>query len=293
MSEKKKTVVALGGFDGLHKAHKKLIEKTKEYAKEHGILSGVLLFDKLPSEVFLENAKRIMKFSDKKALLDDVDFLYEQKFDAEFMSMTDEDFAKFLVDKLNVRAVCAGFNYRFGKNAKGDISALEEYGKKYGFEVLKMQEYKICGVTVSSTKIREFIENGDMAKAKEFLGREFFMTGKVLGGYGLGRTFGFPTVNLEYDKNSVLPKFGVYSGTVLANGKIYKAVINVGKRPTFQREDVTIESFLLDFSGDLYDKEIKVSFIEFLREEKKFPDASSLAEQINKDIERVKENGRN
>ena len=118
MNEKKKTVVALGGFDGLHKAHRKLIEKTKEYAKEHGILSGVLLFDKLPSEVFLENAKRIMKLSDKKALLDDVDFLYEQKFDTEFMSMSDEDFAKFLVDKLNVRAVCAGFNYRFGKNAK-------------------------------------------------------------------------------------------------------------------------------------------------------------------------------
>lgn len=292
MSELKKTVVALGGFDGLHKAHRELIEKTKEYAKEHNLASGVLLFDKLPAEVFLKNAKRIMKFSDKKALLDDVDFLYVQEFSPEFMSMTDEEFARFLVEKLNVKAVCAGFNYRFGKDAKGDILSLEQYGKKYGFEVLKMQEYKICGITVSSTKIREFIEAGDMIKAKEFLGREFFMTGKVLGGYHLGRTFGFPTVNLEYDKNSVLPKNGVYSGAVEVDGKVYRAVINVGKRPTFQRDDITIESFLLDFSGDLYDKEIKVSFFEFIREEKKFSNAKSLAEQIKKDIERVKEDGR-
>ena len=288
MSEMKKTVVALGSFDGLHKAHQKLIDKTKEYAKEQGIASGVLLFDRLPSEVFFKNSKRIMSLSDKKELLHDVDFVYVQEFSDEFMTMSDEEFARFLTCKLNVKAVCAGFNYRFGKEAKGDIKALEHYGKKYGFEVLKMDEYKIDGVTVSSTKVREFIENGQMQKAKDFLGREFFMTGKVLKGYHVGRTFGFPTVNLEYDKNSILPKFGVYAGRVEVFGENYKSVINVGKRPTFDREDVTIEAFLLDFEGDLYNQKIRVYFSDFLRPEKRFSDAKSLAEQIKQDVERIK-----
>ena len=288
MRELENTVVALGGFDGLHKAHQKLIDRTKEYAKANNLKAGVLLFDRLPAEVFLKNAKKIMSLEDKKELLSDMDFLYVQEFSEEFISLSGEEFAKFLRDKLKAKAVCAGFNYRFGKNASCNIDMLKEYGKKYGFEVLAEEEYTIDGVTVSSTKIREFIENGDVDKAKAYLGREFFMTGEVLGGYHVGRTFGFPTVNLSYDKNSVLPKFGVYSGTVEVDGKKYKAVINVGKRPTFERDDVTIESFLLDFDGDLYGKKIRVYFSEYIRAEVKFPNAEKLAEQINKDIERVK-----
>ena len=288
MRELENSVVALGGFDGLHKAHQKLIGRTKEYGKANNLKAGVLLFDRLPAEVFLKNAKRIMSLEDKKEFLSDMDFLYVQEFSDDFISLSGEEFAVFLRDKLKVKAVCAGFNYRFGKNASCNIDMLKEYGKKYGFEVLTEEEYTIDGTTVSSTKIREFIENGEMDKAEKFLGREFFMTGEVLGGYHIGRTFGFPTVNLSYDKNSVLPKFGVYSGAVEVCGKKYKAVINVGKRPTFEREDVTIESFLLDFDGDLYGKQIRVYFSDYIRAEIRFPNAEKLAEQIKKDIKRVK-----
>lgn len=282
------SIVALGSFDGLHRAHMKLIEKTKEYAKENKLYSGVLLFDRLPLEVFSNNAKRIMSLEDKKELLADLDFLYVQEFSQDFMYLNPEQFVEFLIKKLNIKAVCVGFNYRFGKNASGDVKTLLKLGEKHGFLVIVSDEYKIDDKTVSSTLIRSFIENGEMDKAKEFLGREFFLTGEVLGGYHLGRTLGFPTVNLSYDKNSIIPKFGVYHGSVLVDNKKYKAVINVGVRPTFEREDVTIESFLLDFDGDLYNKKIRIYFSEYLRPEIKFQNADGLKEQINKDIKKIK-----
>lgn len=281
------SVVALGSFDGLHKAHMELIKKTKEYGKDNNLASGVLLFDRLPAEVISGSTKCIMTLEDKKELLSDLDFLYIQNFSKEFMSLVPEEFVRFLCEKLRIKAVCTGFNYRFGKNASGDVKKLLELGEKYGFSVLISDEYKIADKTVSSTLIRNFIENGDMDKAKEFLGREFFLTGTVLGGYHLGRTLGFPTVNLGYDKNSIIPKFGVYHGSVDVNGENYKAVINVGIRPTFERSDVTIESFLLDFEGDLYDKKIRVNFSKYLRPEIKFENAEKLTEQIQKDIKKI------
>ncbi len=282
------SVVALGNFDGLHVAHQKIMNKTKEYAKVNNLASGVLLFDKLPSEVFSRCAKYIMSLSDKKELLSDMDFVYVQEFSDKFRSLSGEEFAEFLVKTLKVKAVCAGFNYRFGKNASCDISDLEEFGRKYGFSVLKTDELKIDDKTVSSTYIRGLIESGEMQEAARFLGRKFFMTGEVLSGFHLGRTFGFPTVNLSYENNSVIPKYGVYKGVVEVLGKSYKAVINVGKRPTFDRDDVTIESFLLDFEGDLYGKKIRVYFEEFLRPEMKFENAEALAKQIESDIEKAK-----
>ncbi len=281
------SVVALGSFDGLHKAHMELINKTKEYAKDTKLASGVLLFDKIPAQFFLDNAKTIMTLEDKKELLSDLDFLYIQEFSKEFIELTPEEFVKYLIEKLNIKAVSVGFNYRFGKNASGDVNTLLQLSKKYGFTVIISDEYKIDGKTVSSTLIRSFIENGDINEANSFLGREFFMTGTVLNGYHLGRTLGFPTVNLDYDKNSIIPKFGVYHGSVEVLGEEYKAVINVGKRPTFEREDITIESFLLDFEGDLYNKKIKVKFKEYLRGEIKFQNAEKLTEQIEKDIKKV------
>ena len=282
------SVVALGAFDGLHLAHRKIMDKTKEYAKANNLASGVLLFDKLPSEVFSRSAKCIMSFSDKKELLSDMDFLYVQEFSEEFQNLNGEEFAEFLALKLKAKAVCAGFNYRFGKNAACDISDLERFGEKYGFLVLKTEELKVDGKTVSSTYIRELIEAGEMQEAAKLLGRIFFMTGEVLSGFHLGRTFGYPTVNLSYEKNSVLPKHGVYKGEVEVLGKRYRAVINVGKRPTFDRDDITIESFLLDFEGDLYGKKIRVYFEEFLRPEIKFKNAEELAKQIESDIKKAK-----
>lgn len=282
------SVVALGSFDGLHKAHMQIICVAEKFAKENNLKAGVLLFDRLPSKVFSKNVKRIMNLDDQKKLLSDMDFVYIQEFSESFMNFSPEEFALFLKKKLKVKAVSVGFNYRFGKNAEGDVFKFLELGEKYGFKVLISDEYKIGDETVSSSKIRGFVEDGDIKKAGEFLGRDFFMTGTVLSGFHLGRTFGFPTVNLSYEENSIIPKIGVYHGVVEVDEKRYKAVINVGKRPTFERDDITIESFILNFEGDLYDKKIRVYFKEYLRPEIKFPDAKSLSEQIKKDIEKVK-----
>lgn len=280
----KKTVLALGSFDGLHKAHMAIIDKTIEYAKEVDCNSAVLLFDRLPGEIFGQNIQRLMTLNDKKDRLSMLDLVYLCEFSKEFADMEPERFVDFIIEEFDVCAVCAGFNYRFGKNASGNIETLKEEGKKRGFSVIEVPEYKIDGETVSSTKIREFIKNGDIKKANNFLGYDFYMSGNVVGGYHIGRTMGIPTVNLKYDEKCILPAFGVYAGYVLVDGKSFMAVTNVGKRPTFEREDITVESFLIDFEGDLYNKEIKVCFSEYLRDEIKFKNKQELAEQIKKDI---------
>ena len=280
----KEMALALGSFDGLHRAHMAIIEKTIEYAKENNLTSGVLLFDRLPGEIFGIKTERLMTIEDKKNKLSMLDFIHICEFSKEFSDMLPAEFAGFLKKKFNVRAVCAGYNYRFGKNASGDIKTLIQEGIKNGFSVIEVPEYKIDGQTVSSTKIREFIKDGNIKGANSFLGYDFFISGTVVNGYQLGRTIGVPTVNLDFDEKNILPRFGVYAGYVSLDGEAYDAVINVGKRPTFNRDDITVESFLLDFNGDIYNRKIKVCFKEFLREEIKFDNKQMFAAQIERDV---------
>lgn len=274
-----KTVVALGNFDGLHKAHMQVIERARDYAVKNGYESGVMLFDNVK-----DTAGQIMTNDEKKHFLSSIDFVYIQQFDEAFKSMSCDEFAVFLRERLNAAAVSVGFNYRFAKGASGDVKKLTELGEKYGFCVLISNEYKIGDYTVSSTKIRELIASGNVKEANFMLGRDFYVSGTVEGGYKIGRTMGYPTVNLKYDKVRLIPAKGVYAGFVEAQSRLYKCVVNVGTRPTFSGDSLTIEAYLLNFEGDLYNQEIKIYFSEFLRKERKFDDINELTEQISIDV---------
>lgn len=278
------TVVALGNFDGLHVAHMAIIRSGIEYAKEHGLKSGVLLF-----EENFKNVDLITPKESKVELLDreNLDFVKFRSFTKEFMQLSPEEFIKQLVENLRIRAVCVGYDYRFGYKAEGDIETLRSLGKKYGFCVLVTDVIKIGGKIVSSTYIRELIKSGDVETAERFLGRRFCVQGSVEKGLQNGRKMGIPTANVGYSPDMAIPKNGVYAGITYVNGKRFKCVINVGKNPTFNADKTTIESHILDFSEDIYGEYIRVSFAKRLRDDIKFESVKALQEQIRSDINRT------
>lgn len=287
----KNTVIALGNFDGLHKAHMAIMNKCREYASEHNMKSGVLLFAEHTLKIVAnENVKIITPEHQKLKLLDEagLDFAYIRAFDKSFMKLSPEEFIKGLVDRLNVKAVCAGYDYHFGYNAMGNKETLKALGKKYGFETIIVNEIDFDGRAVKSTLIRQLITEGNVSGAAEYLGRPFSIEGTVEKGLRNGTKMGIPTANIGYDEDMILPGNGVYAGYTYVSDKKYKSVINVGNNPTFGADKVTIESHILDFNDDIYGKEIRVEFIEYMRGDIKFNNIDELKKQINADIERAR-----
>lgn len=285
------SVVALGNFDGLHVAHIKIIRRGIEYAKENDMKSGVLLFEE--HTTMMTHTKDISLITPNEAKLEllkreNPDFVYIRKFTEDFMKLSPDEFVRLLVDNLNIKAVCVGYDYRFGCKASGDVDTLRKLGKKYDFKVFVTEAVKIDGEIVSSTAVRRMIRNGDMEKAELFLGRRFCVEGRVVRGFQNGRRMGIPTANVDYDVRMTLPKNGVYAGVTYVDGKRYKSVVNVGKNPTFAGKKITIESHILDFDEDIYDKYIRVSFAKMIRGDRKFNSPDELAEQIKKDIQTTK-----
>ncbi len=271
-----KTVVALGEFDGLHIAHMELINKAFSYAKEKGLPFGVMLFSKK-----LENkGKKLIDDTLRKHLLSFCDFLYIQDFDAQFREMTPFDFGRFLCDRLRVKTVFAGFNYRFGKGASGNSETLKALGM---FEVHIIDEYKLLGLSVSSSSIRNSLDSGDVYTAHRLLGRPYIIQGTVVHGKKNGRKMGFPTVNIDYCVDMALPAFGVYVGYTIIDDKKYQSIINVGNNPTLRAKKITIESYLFDYCGDAYGKLVQAAFLSRIRDEMKFLDLDALSAQIEKD----------
>ncbi len=281
------TVVALGNFDGLHVAHMTIIRNGIEYAKEHNLKSGVLLFDVNTKGVTQGRIELITPNEAKLELLEreKPDFVFMRAFDKEFMRKTPEEFAKYLADVLKVKAVCVGYDYSFGYKAAGDVALLKELGEKYGFKVFVTDVIKINDRIVSSTYIRQVIKSGDMEEAERFLGRRYCIEGNVARGLQNGIKMGIPTANVEYDINMALPKEGVYAGITYVNGRRLKSVINVGKNLTFDAEKITVESHILDFDEDIYGEYIRVSFAKRLRGDIKFNSVEELKRQIKSDIE--------
>lgn len=281
------TAVALGNFDGLHVAHIRVIRNAIDKAKENGLKSGVLLFDENTKTV--TGGKRIELITPKEAKLELLerekpDFVYIEDFNDEFMHLTSEDFIKLLVDKLSPKIISVGYDYRFGYKAQGDVKLLEELGKKYGFSVVITERVVIDNETVSSTYIRELIKNGDMERCERFLGRRYCVEGIVKGGLRNGQKMGIPTANVNYDKDMLIPREGVYAGITYVNGRRLKSVINVGKNLTFNASDITIESHILDFNEDIYGEYIRISFAKRLRDVIKFDTKDELINKIKKDI---------
>ncbi len=284
------TVVALGNFDGLHVAHMTIIRSGIQYAKEHSLKSGILLFDENTKELTQGKIDLITPNRLKLELLENenLDFVYMERFDKEFMQKSPLEFIEYLVNKLHVKAVCVGYDYSFGHKAQGDVNMLRQFGEKYGFEVFVTDAVKIDGKIVASTYIRHLVKTGNMESAQRFLGREYCIEGKVEQGKQNGRKMGVRTANIEYDDNMALPCDGVYAGITYVGERGYRSVVNIGKNPTFNAKERTIESHILDFSGDIYNEYVRVCFLKRLRDTIKFDSVEKLVEQINKDIETVK-----
>ena len=284
---KEKTYIALGSFDGLHKGHLTLIDELLKICKEKNSQSMVYTFENHPLTIINKSSipKIIMSNKEKISVLEDlgVDIVCLYKFDLEMMTMEPEEFIIFLLKKFNTKGFVIGFNYRFGYKNKGDIKFLEKLSKKYNFELIVKKAYKSDGKIVSSSSIRELISKGSIELANDLLTRNFTLDGKIVGGKKLGRTIGFPTANLEVDKKVALPKIGVYYTNTEIEGVLFKSITSVGNNPTVNGNSTTVETYILNFSKDIYNKNISVHFIEWIRGEKKFDSLENLKKQLEKD----------
>ena len=212
-----------------------------------------------------------------------VDLIYFEEFNEEYMKLTPEGFIKYLCEKFKVKGIVVGFNYRFGYKNIGNIEMLKELSTKYGYELYVMEPYNYENEVISSTRIRDALLNGNVDKAMKMLNRPYIIKGKVVHGKKLGRTIGFPTANLDYSKEALIPRKGVYYTNVQWQGKIYKGITSVGNNPTVNGDKLTIETYILDFNNDLYGHNIKVYFIKKIRDEKKFNSIDDLVIQLKKD----------
>ncbi len=294
-----RTAIALGFFDGLHLAHMQVIKPVLDAYREKGLVPCVLLFDKHPQSVLsasrvpflLEDEKRNSILS---SLGVETVFL---KFE-DIKNLSPEEFIKnILVEKYNVAFVSCGYNYRFGKKAQGDVELLRTLGEEYGFEVSVCENTKLDNESVSSSAIRRAIADGDIIKANKMLGREFSFSAEVFDGDHRGRLLGAPTINQYLPEGIAVPKFGVYASVAIIDGKEMPSVTNIGNRPTFDGVSVRSETYIIDYSGNLYGKTVEVRLFDFIRAEKKFADANELKVQIASDaraseekLQRLKQN---
>lgn len=287
------TAVALGFFDGVHAGHTEVISKAVEYAKANGLASVIWTFDESPKTAFTKQpVPAITSGCEKKSIFEKmgVDILITFPFDDRVRTMECADFIEIILKKcLKAKKVFCGFNYSFGAGGKGTPEMLEKLCMANGIETEILAPVEKAGHTVSSSRIREMIENGDIAKANTLLGRPYSITGKVNHGKKLGRTIGFPTVNQIIENKKVLPKDGVYLTRVSFDGKAYYGITDIGVKPTVGVHARGAETYIFDFEGDLYGKNIKTEFLKYLRCEKKFSSVEQLVKQICRDAENAKE----
>ena len=285
-------VLTLGNFDGVHLGHQRIFEDLREEARKIDGEAVVFTFDPHPLQI-LDPPKcppAITPFKKKLMLLQKlgIDVVIVAAFDLDLANLTPEAFVKgVLVDKIGARKILVGFNYFFGKNRRGNVERLKRLGQKYGFEVKVVDAMTVNDIPVSSSKIREFIQNGKMPEAAQLLGRNYLLIGKVIWGADRGKKLGFPTANLEV-LNGLYPKTGVYAVEVIMGDKTYPGVADVGYNPTFGENPLSVEVHILDFSRDIYGEEIQLIFHERIRDEKAFENPESLAQQIRKDIDAAK-----
>lgn len=292
--ESKKNYIALGSFDGLHLGHLSLVRKVKSLAKENKSKSIVFTFRNHPRRFINSNNKieLIMTNEEKINVLqkEGIDILAFQDFDEKMMKMMPDEFIRWLCKTYNVKGIVVGFNFKFGYKNLGNVELLKKFEEEYRYKLYVMEPFKSEGKTISSTTIRKELVDGNVRKAFNMLSRPYMLSGKVIDGKKLGRTIGFPTANLEINKQKVIPKKGVYYTNVKINEKIFKGITSVGNNPTVNGQELTVETYILDFSNDIYGKEINIYFIDRIRDEIKFNDIHELIEQLKKDKKFAEEN---
>lgn len=285
----KKTVLTLGTFDGVHIGHRKILEKVTHNTENGKEESLVLTFFPHPRMVLQDQSevKLLNTISEKIDLLEKIGIqnLVIHPFDEKFSKLSAQEFVKtVLVDQFHIKKIIIGHDHRFGRNRTANIDDLIAFGKQYGFEVEQISVQEIKDVSISSTKIRNALMEGNMDLANEYLGYEYFLTGTVFKGKQLGRTIGFPTANLITEKEyKLIPRNGVYVVKSILNKQTVYGMMNIGFNPTVEGKNLSIEINYFDFDDDLYEQEIRVSILKYLRSEQKFGSVDLLKEQLAKD----------
>ncbi len=287
------SAAAIGNFDGVHLGHVHVLKQAKKYSRKLHLPLTILTFDPHPREFFSKDKEffKLQNFSEKSKSLKEhgVDCLIKLKFDHLLSELSPEEFIKIILcDNLSIKHVCVGKDFKFGRNRQGSIETLKTIGKIYKLNVSDIEIKNKSGLTISSTKIREYLKAGNIETANRLLGRPYIISDLVIEGDKRGRKINFPTANIKLN-DLIRPAFGVYAVKVSGIGiKSYNGIANIGKRPTVNDRGVLLEVNIFDFDGDLYGKEIKVSLLKFIREEQKFDGLGSLKEQIIKDVYKAK-----
>lgn len=281
------SIIALGNFDGVHRGHIKLIKKAVENAKKLNKKSSLLIFEEHTDNIIKMGKKNIITTNDTKfKILEElgVDLVYLIKFTKEFMSYSPMEFLKdFLIENLKIIGVVVGYDYTFGYKKSGDTKFLLD--NKDLFESIDViEQISFNGEKISSTLIRNLIEDGNIKDANYLLSRPYKLIGKVIHAKGLGKKMGYPTANLELIDNFVIPKYGVYDSDIYVNGKKFKASTNIGTNPTVEHDGIKIEAHILDFDEDIYGEIVELELIDFIRPELKFDNVKDLFDQIAKDV---------
>jgi riboflavin kinase/FMN adenylyltransferase len=287
------TVLTLGNFDGLHLGHQELIKMVMKRARETDAVSMVVTFRPHPLKILAPEKcpPLISIYEEKIALLEKLglDVLVKIPFTVDFSAMSPEAFTKdILCDLLGAKEIFVGYNYRFGRGRAGNVATLKEMGEKYGFTVREVEQISLDGEVISSTKIRKLLAEGRVEHAARLLGRAYAITGVVVKGDGRGKGLGFPTANVA-PKHSIIPADGVYAVKFFVREQFYDGIANIGLRPTFDENRLTIEVHVFDFDEDIYGEEISLYFVGKIREERKFEGPDELAKQIASDIRTAKD----
>ena len=286
------TVATMGNFDGIHLGHQTLVRNTVEESQRLGYPSTVLTFEPHPLKVLApERAPSlILSYEDKMALLQSlgVDIVVAQRFDLQFASIAADEFVcRFLVDRLKIKKLWVGRDLRFGQGRKGGTDNLLRLAPGAGFEVGVLDPILLDGIRISSSKIRQLVEEGRVDEVRPMLGRYHFVSGRIVRGHRRGQGLGFPTANIATE-TEVVPLNGIYATLIQVKNKQWLSVSSIGVNPTFGDGPRTVESFILDFDGDIYGERVKLAFVQRIRDEKKFVLVKDLIGQMDEDVKRAK-----
>ncbi len=283
-------VLTTGTFDGVHKGHRVILNRLNQAALESGGESLLITFWPHPRLVLnpgQEDLRLLNTMSEKQELLQEarLNNLLMLPFSKEFAALDKNTFIEeILVNTIGVSRMVVGYDHRFGKNREGSFNDLVDASEKYGFEVEEIPSQEVENSTVSSTRIRKALMEGDVAKAAKYLGYHYFISGKVVTGKKIGKKMGFPTANIEVaEKYKLIPANGVYAARIQHRGQIYGGMVNIGVRPTFEGKTQSIEAHLFDFDSDIYEEPIRIHLAGRIRDEIQFSGKQTLQEQLGKD----------
>lgn len=291
-SEGKKSILSIGVFDGIHLGHREILLKIKKLSQEKNAIASVLTFHPHPRWVFNPDEKiQLLHTEEEKIkILENlgIEHLFILPFDENLKQLSGQEFIeKILVQKLNIQHIIIGYDHTFGKNKSGNFELLEKFSKKWNYSVEQIQPCFLGNETISSTKIRNLLLEGNILKANQMLSAPYCLSGKVIHGKKIGRTIGFPTANIEIPEHKLIPKKGAYIVEVQIKNSLYKGMLSIGTNPTVNGKNLSIEVYILDFNQEIYGEKIDIFFRDFLHEEIKFSTIEELIQKLNEDREKT------